>query len=114
MPWPRCPLQHVLQALYLDEGGEAFRIDLLDQRREDEINAEITADFLVALKWPRITAQVFLRAKLCRIDEDRHDNESAIVSSRTDERSMALVQRSHRRHQANHLAGRTSSGNGLA
>ena len=46
-----------------------------------------------------IAVEIFARAELQRVDEDRDDDEIAGVAGRAHERPVTLVQEAHRRHE---------------
>ena len=48
----------------------------------------------------RIGGEILIGSELLRIDEDRRDDAAAIGSGSLHERQVPLVQRAHRRHQA--------------
>jgi hypothetical protein len=83
---------------------KARRVDFLDRGREDEIRRDARQPVDVRRKRARIAREVFIRAELRGIDENRDDDAVGRPSRRLDKRQMAGVQRAHRRHQADSLA----------
>src|SRR5205085_4708414 len=82
-----------------------LRIHHIDRRHEEEIDALALEQRLVARLITRITREVFVRPELCRIHEDRDDDERrAGVACNANEREMALVEETHRRYEADFRA----------
>ena len=94
----RRPLEH-------DFRRKAWGIDLVDRRREDEIRGDAAKLLDIRRKRARIAGEIFIRAELRRIDENRDDDAVRRLTRRVDERQMAGVERAHRRHKADALAG---------
>ena len=84
---------------------EARRVDLLDRRREHEVGALLGADLDVARLVARVLLEVRRVAELARVDEDRDDGRRVLGARPLDQRSMALVQPAHRRHEADRARG---------
>ena len=84
----------------LDARIEALGIDLLDRRREQDVDALALGQPGVVLFVARVRVEVFGRAELCRVDEQRHDDGCALLACGAHQRQMALVEPAHRGHQA--------------
>ena len=86
--------------LYLDEGRKIRRVEFDGLGVEDRINAALIEQIQVALHIAGIDCQVFPGAELQRVDEDANDGAVAMGQAVVDQAEMSLVQKSHRRHQA--------------
>ncbi len=95
-------LQAVGHAEHLDGGREPGGVDLLDRRGEEHIDAGLGGEAGVVLLPSRIFFQVCAFGELRRVDEQRDDDQIALLAGPLDERQMAGVQRAHRRHQPDH------------
>ena len=65
----------------MDGRVEARRVDLLDRRREDEVDALLGADRQVARLAARVLLEVRRVAELARVDEDRDDGRAVLLAS---------------------------------
>ena len=63
----------------------------------------------ISFQRPRILAEIFLRAKLRRIDEQRHDERIGALAAELQERHMAIVEVAHGRHHRHALAAKTGA-----
>jgi len=79
---------------------EAGRIDLVDLRREDEIDAFLSTDREIARLVPRISLEVRGLVELARVDEDRRDRRRAVGAGPTNQRTMPIVEPAHRGDEA--------------
>ena len=79
---------------------EARRVDLLDRRREDDVDALGLADREVARLVARVARVVGRLVELARVDEDRHDRRGALVARASHQRAVTVVKPAHRRHEA--------------
>ena len=75
---------------------ESRRVHDLGLRRPDEVDAGRAQRREVGLERAGIAAEVLVRSKLGRIDEDRNDHPARLGLRKTHERQMACVQRTHR------------------
>src|SRR5262249_15231988 len=80
-------------------GLEAVRIDRLYLGREDEIASGGLELLRVALEVARIATVVLIRTELRRVDEDRGDDEVAVLFGQLDQRQMSFVECAHRGHE---------------
>jgi hypothetical protein len=93
------PVELVADAADADLGGEAIRIDHLHRRRPEHGHSRGLEQRDVFGFAPGISRQVFSRAKLHRIDEDRRDHLVGTLSSLGDQRHVAGVKRAHGRDE---------------
>src|SRR5262249_13706694 len=114
VPGSRGSFQHILESLDLHPGREALRINRLPNRGEDQVDALGPADFEIALKRPWVAREVLARTELRRVDEERQHDEARLTASGPDQADVPLVQRSHRRYEANAQPLRPGGGNGPA
>ena len=105
LPRPRRALPLVLQARHLDKGPIARRVDHLRRGVEDQIDARLAAEFHIVGKGPGVAREVFVRAELRRVDEDRDDDAGVVPPRGSNEREMAFVQEAQRRHEADATIG---------
>ena len=93
-------LERCREARDLDGGGESRGIDFLRRGGEEQIHAEHGRQLRVVRLVPRIAAQVGGVVELCRVHEQRDDDEAGRFPRASHEREMAVVKRAHRRHEA--------------
>ena len=84
----------------IDPGGEARRIELVGGRREHDVDSFGLSDLDVARLVARIRVEVRLLVELRRIDEERHHDRAVLLPGCSEERDVAVVEGSHRRHEA--------------
>src|SRR5438128_3501053 len=92
---PRRTAEHILQLVDLDVGMKIRGIHSLGRRREDQVDTLATTDVQIGLQGARVAAEVLPRTKLRGIDEDRHDDETALRTGGADQAGMAGMQRAH-------------------
>ena len=105
MAGPVRPAQAISQALHPNGGRETRRVDLGCRRHKDKVNPCRPEHCKIGRLAPRIGGEVFTGPELCRIDKDRRDDALALGLRCPDQRQMTVVQRAHRRHQADPLTG---------
>jgi uncharacterized short protein YbdD (DUF466 family) len=67
--------------LALHKSTKTFRIQYRERiGRENIVNTELFANFQVSRKVSRIGIQIFVRCKLCRVDEYGHNNDRTVLS----------------------------------
>src|SRR4029078_11008797 len=88
-----------------DERVEARRVDLVDRRREDEVEALVLADREVAGLVAGVLLEVGRLVELARVDEDRRDPRRVVGPGPLHQRAVAVVDPAHRRHQADRTGG---------
>jgi hypothetical protein len=93
-----------------DPGGKAVRIDLLDRRREQEVDTQGVELADVAGLVARIAGQIVRLVELFGIHEDRRDHPVALAARPAHQLQVPLVQRAHGRHDADALAGAAPAG----
>ena len=93
-------LERLGQAAHVDRRREARRIDLVERGREEQVGAGLGRQRGVALLVARVGGQVAGLVELRGVDEERDDDDVARRARVADEAQMALVQRAHRRHEA--------------
>ena len=98
MPRPRVALG--AGRLHVDPGGEAGRIHLFRRGCEEDVDARLCGDLLVARRHARVSGEVRLLVELRRVDEERRDHDVVLGTGTLEERNVARVQSPHRRHQA--------------
>ena len=69
-------------------------------RRVHRVDAGGSARFDVVVDRSRVAVEVVAAVELQRVDEDRHDDDVASSAGLLDQRQVAGVQRTHRRHAA--------------
>ena len=79
----------------LDRGLEVQRIDLLDGRGEEQVDAGLLGKQLVALEVARVAGQVLGGPKLRRVDEQARHSHVALLVAGPKERQVALVEGAH-------------------
>ena len=92
----------------------------VDGRMKQNVDILVFQQFAVAREVARIGGEIFARAELRRIDEDRHHHAIAALSRCPHQTKMSLVQKPHRRHEGDTpilsalgLAPAAHSGNGF-
>ena len=89
---------------FVHESRIARRIHLVRTRRENRIRAMRSANFQIGLHGARVFGQVFVRTELRWVNENADHDGAALAgvrACRIDQRSMAGVQRTHRRDEEN-------------
>ena len=84
----------------LDPGGETLWVQLVRRRCEDDVDALGFRDLEVARLVARIRLEIRRLVELRRVDEQRHDHAVVLGASRAEEGAVAVVERSHGRHEA--------------
>ncbi len=102
---PRGALERPRDRPDRDDRVEARRVDLLDRRGEDEVDALRLADGEVARLVARVLREVGRDVELARVDEDRHDGRRVGGPGLAHQRAMAVVQPAHRRDEADRARG---------
>ena len=92
----RAAFQPFAQALHDDRGAEVVRVNLRRRWGEEAIHGDAFECRAVLFHPPRILFQVFSRAELLGIDEDRDYDRRALLPRRAHQREMAFMQRAHR------------------
>ena len=93
-------LEPVRRARRLDPRREPVRVHLGGGRREDDVDAVLGGERGVAVEVARVRAEVGALGELRRVDEDARDQHVALGSRRLEQRRVAVVQRAHRRDEA--------------
>ena len=93
--------------LDVDPHGRPIGIEFLGLRRPDDVDTGLAAGGEVVLHDPGIALEVLRIIELGRVHEDRHDDAIRVRASGLDEREMARVERTHRRHEADAPSGGT-------
>ena len=84
----------------VDPCREARRVHLVLARRKEHVDALGLRDLGVACLVVRIGGEVGRDVELRGVDEERGNHELVLRSRRPEERAMAVVQRAHRRYEA--------------
>ena len=84
--------------------GKARRIHRLHGRRPDQFGGAGEGRD-IGIKRTRIGGEVFVRRKLCRVDEDRDDDMGRSPARLLGQGEVAGVQGAHRRHERDLVAG---------
>src|SRR5689334_12064295 len=87
------------ELLGLYPGLEARRIQLLGGRDEEDVDAGFFREGGVAFLVARVRSEIFARPELGRVDEQAGDDDLVFLAGGTEEREMALVKGTHRRHE---------------
>ena len=92
----------------LDPRREAGRVELVGGRREEEVDAGLGRDALVAGEVARVRRG---RAglELRRVDEEARDDDVALRARGVEQRDVPRVQRAHRRHEPDRARPATAS-----
>ena len=92
--------------------GEAGRVDLLDRRREQVVDARPRRRARRRARWSRGYASRSRGVvELRRVHEQRHDDHIAVSASAAHQRQVALVEGAHRRNQSDRRPARRGSSN---
>src|SRR5262249_20403584 len=86
----------VTETLYCDVGADAARVHFFKRRYEQQIHTFFLQQLSVALKSAGIVGEVFIRAKLGRIDENGSCHRVALRLGRPHQGEMSFVQSAHR------------------
>ncbi len=100
MPGPRLALEAGRGPLGLDPGREARRVELLDARGEDQVDAGRGGAPLVGREVARIGVEVALLGELRGVHEHARDDDVALGPGGLEEGDVAGVQRAHGRDEA--------------
>ena len=84
----------------VDPRREARRVHLVPAWGKEHVDAIGLRDLGVARFVVRIRCEIGCDVELRRVDEKRRDDELVLRPRRAEERAMAVVQRAHRRHEA--------------
>ena len=79
----------------------SIRIHFGIARRKHEIASMLGDQFRIFFQTTRVFVQVFIFAKLNRVQKDAHDGHIVFFDGRIDKARMPAVQSAHRRHDAN-------------
>jgi len=99
-------LQDAAELLDLDPGLEAWRVDLLERRREENVYAGLLREPRVALLVARVALEVLAFGELGRIDEQADDDLLVLRTGCPEQREMPFVEGAHRRYQADRIGPR--------
>ena len=91
----RGPFELVALFSDLDPGRETLRINVLDRRSEDVIDADRREQIGIAREVARVTIEVLALSELRGIDEDRNDHLVSHPPGFTHQAEMALVECAH-------------------
>jgi hypothetical protein len=86
-------------------GRRAGRVDLVGRRREQEVGSGRGGQRRVARLVARIGGEVGGLVELGRVDEEGDDHDLGLRARGADEADVAVVQRAHRRHEADRARG---------
>ena len=84
---------------------DALRIELPFGRRPHQVGPQGLGQRDIPRLVPGVARQVLARRELPRVHEDRHDDHAPLGPGAADQRRVAVMQRSHRRHEADVGAG---------
>src|SRR5690348_11795737 len=104
MPRTRAATQALAQALDSHVAAAVAAIHLLGVGCEYQINTFLAQQRTVLFQIARIAAEIFLGAKLERVDENGNGDHVAVSAGRAYQGEVPGVQRAHRRNQAQALA----------
>ena len=82
-----------------DPGGEAVRVHGLDVGIPDQVDFRGSQPGDVGFPGARVGTEIFGRRELSGVDEDRDDNPGRAPLGQSDQRQVAVMERSHGRHQ---------------
>src|SRR5580704_7991201 len=100
MAGARAAFKAVAEAIDVDIGAEAGRIVVGGLWSENRVYARVREFLRVGFEGARIFGEVFFRAELRGVDENRCDDLRRFAASAFDERHVAGVKRAHRWHEA--------------
>ena len=100
MAGARAAFEAVAEAVDIDVGAKAGRIDVGGLRREDGIDARGLEFLGVGIEGTRIFGEIFVGAELGGVEEYRRDDLRTFAAGTIDERHVAGVERAHCRHEA--------------
>ena len=103
VPGAARPLHPLGDARDVDRRREAGRVHHVDGRGEEEVGAGLAELLGVGLKVARVALEVFPRAELLRVDEDRDDDLPGGAARLLDEREVPRVEGAHRRDEGDAL-----------
>ena len=84
----------------IDPGGKAKWIELLHRGRKENVDSRGRGDLCVAPAGARVAVEIGRVGELGRVHKDRRDDRLALLASRVEESDVALVERAHRRREA--------------
>src|SRR5580692_3877489 len=93
----------VANAVDVDIGAEAGRIDVGGLWSEDHIDAGVREFLRVVFEGARVFGEVFFGAKLRRVDENRCDDLRGFAASALDERHVTGVEGAHGGDEADYF-----------
>ena len=93
-------LEHRAELRHLDPRLVAGRVELGRRGGEDDVDTRLARDIEVVCLVPGIAVQVGRVAELRRVDEQAHHDRVARRPGGCEQRAMAVVERAHRRHEA--------------
>lgn len=94
----------IRERLDLHECAKTGWIKAFHLGSEHQVDAGLPAKGQVFFQRPRVTREVLVRSELRRVDEDGHDDETALAPGRLDQAGMPRVKGPHRRYAANREA----------
>ena len=92
-----------------DAAGKAVRIHGLDVGIPDQIDVFRRQPGEVGLPGPRVGSEILRRRKLGRVHEDRYHDFAGASLRQPNQRHMAVMERSHGRHQRDRGFSRTKA-----
>src|SRR6185436_440754 len=100
-----CAAQHVGEALDLDRGREAIRVDLGRRRRKKQVDARLGRERRVTALVTGIAFEVLAGNELSRVHEQARDHEAAFGARTPHEAEMTFVQEAHRGYERDAVRG---------
>ena len=105
MARPETAAEVLAHALYLDKGALGARIHLLNRRGKHSVHAMRDTELQVTGEGPGVPAVIFIPIELSRVHEDTRHYEFRFAARGFDQTPMTRVERTHRGHQADGIAG---------
>ncbi len=100
MRWSKFAFEYLADLADIDERGVVRRVHRFFGRRKHDVATESPKQFHIAREIARIIAEIFLRRKLRRVDEDRGNRQITFGSCRFEQAEMPIVESPHRWDQA--------------
>ena len=98
----------------VDPRGVARRVHLLVRRSKDDLRSAVGQQLEIGVQRAGILREILGRSELRRIDVDRDDRAVAFGLGRAHQAQVPFVQRPHRRHESDSLAGTPQLGERLS
>ena len=99
----RAAFQALAHPFHVHVGAETVGIDFRRGRGKQVLDAQAFEQRAIGLQPARVLGEIFVRAKLLRVDENRDDHRFTLLLRCPHQRKMALVQGAHRGNEADQV-----------